>query len=120
VWTWLPYVLRGLLKTAYILVSGELIVNPGLSGFVQGNHPTGETVLVPPSLGQTVLQALLGQVDLFLFWNLTLLVIGVMVVARLPRRKAALVTLGVWLLLTALGLIPAIAGGLFAQQVGGF
>ena len=120
VWTWLPYVLRGLLQTVYILVSGQLIANPGLSGFIQSNYPAGETALVPPSLGQTVLQALLGQVDLFLFWNLILLVIGVMVVARLPRRKAALVTLGVWLLLTALSLIPAIAGGLFAQQAGGF
>jgi len=62
--------------------------------------------------------AFLSHVDLFLVWNLILLVIGVMVTTHLPRRKAALVTLGVWLLLTALSLTPTLVGGLFAQQMG--
>jgi hypothetical protein len=117
VWTWLPYALRGLLQTVYILASGQLIANPGLSGFVLGNDPGGEIVSASPSLGQTVLQALLGRVDLFLFWNLALLMTGVLVVTRLPRRKARLVTLGAWLLLMAVSLLPALVGGLFAQQV---
>jgi len=56
----------------------------------------------------------------FLIWNLILLVIGVTVVTRLSRRKAVLLTLGVWLLLTALGLVPALVGSLFARQFGGF
>jgi hypothetical protein len=120
VWAWLPYVLRGLLQTVYILASGQLIAHPGLSGLVQGDRPVSEMVLTPPSPGQTLLVALLSQVDLFLIWNLILLVIGVTVVTRLPRRKAILLTLGVWLLLTALGLVPALVGSLFARQVGGF
>jgi hypothetical protein len=117
VWTWLPYTLRGLLQTVYILISGQLIAHQGLSGFVQQDRPIGEMVFSPPSPGQTVLVALLSRVDLFMVWNLILLVIGVMVVTRLPRRKATLLTLGVWLLLTALGLVPSLVGGLFAQQV---
>jgi hypothetical protein len=120
VWAWLPYVLRGLLQTVYILASGQLIAHPGLSGLVQGDRPVSEMVLTPPSPGQTLLVALLSQVDLFLIWNLILLVIGVTVVTRLPRRKAILLTLGVWLLLTALSLVPALVGSLFARQVGGF
>jgi hypothetical protein len=120
VWTWLPYTLRGLLQTVYILVSSQIIANPGLSGFAQGSHTADELVPASPSLGQIVLRALLRQVDVFLFWNLILLVIGVMVTTHLPRRKAILATLGVWLLLTALGLIPTLVGGLFVQQVGGF
>ena len=120
VWTWLPYALRGLLQTAYILVSGQIIANPGLSGFVQETRPVGEMVFTPPSPGQMVLASFLSRIDLFLFWNLALLVIGVMVTTRLPRRKAMLVTLGVWLLLTALGLLPTLIGGLFTQQVSGF
>ena len=120
VWTWLPYAVRGFLQTIYILVSGELVANPGLSGLVQDSRSIQEMVLAPPSAGRMVLVALLSRVDLFLIWNLVLLVIGVRVVARLPRRKAILLTLGVWLLLTALGLVPTLVSGLFAQQAGGF
>ena len=119
-WAWLPYVLRGLLQTIYILASGQLIAHPGLSGLVQGETSIEEMVLAPPSPGQMVLIAFLSRMDLFLVWNLVLLVIGVTVVTRLPRRKATLLTLGVWVLLTALGLAPALVGGLFARQVGGF
>jgi hypothetical protein len=57
-------------------------------------------------------------VDLFWIWNLILLVIGVTAFTRLPRRKAVLLTLGVWLLLTAASLLPALVGGLFARQMG--
>jgi len=45
-------------------------------------------------------------------------VIGVIVTTRLPRRKAALVTVGMWVLLTAVSLLPALISGLFAQQMG--
>ncbi len=118
VWVWLPYALRGLLRTVYILVSGQLIANPGLSGLVQEARPISEMVVAPPSPGQMLLVAVLSRIDLFLVWNLILLVIGVTVTTRLPRRKAVLVTLGVWLLLTTLSLIPALVSGLFAQQMG--
>ena len=119
VWTWLPYVLRGLLQTVYILVSGQAIVNPGLSGLVQDNLPIGEVVVAPPGLGHTLLASFLSRVDLFLVWNLILLAIGVAVATRLSRRKAVLVTLAVLLLLTVLGLVPSLIGSL-ARQAGGF
>jgi hypothetical protein len=119
VWVWLPYALRGLLQTVYVLASGQLITNPGLSGLVQENRPISEIVAAPPGLGQMLLVAFLSRIDLFLVWNLILLVIGVTVATRLPRRKAALVTLGVWLLLTAVSLLPVLVGGLFAQQFAG-
>jgi len=118
VWAWLPYALRGLLQTAYILASGQLILNPGLSGLVQETRQISEMVIAPPGPGQMLLVAFLSRIDLFLVWNLILLVVGVMVATRLPRRKAVLVTLGVWLLLTALGLLPVLVGGLFTQQMG--
>jgi hypothetical protein len=120
VWTWLPYALRGLLQTVYILSSGQLIANPGLSGLVQDNRPVAEVVAAPPSLGQMLLVAFLSKVDLFLVWNLILLVIGVTVVTRLPGRKAILATLGVWILLTTLSLIPTLVSAVFAQQAGVF
>jgi hypothetical protein len=118
VWAWLPYALRGLLQTVYVLTSGQLISNPGLSGLVQNEQAIGEVVVAPPSPGRTLLVALLSRVDLFLIWNLVLLMIGVGVTTRLSRRKSVLVTLGVWVLLTALGLLPALIGSLFAAQIG--
>ena len=118
VWTWLPYAVRGLLQTLYILISGQAIANPGLSGLVMETRPVKEMVLTPPSPGQTVLAAFLSRLDLFLVWNLVLLVIGVTVVTRLPRRKAMLVTLGVWLLLTLVGLVPALVSGVLAGRFG--
>jgi hypothetical protein len=118
VWAWLPFVLRGLLQTVYILLSGQTIANPGLSGLVRDNRAVGEMILTRPSPGQTLLAAFLAKVDLFWMWNLALLVVGVMVFTRLPRRKAVLLTLGVWLLLTALSLLPTLVGGLFARQMG--
>jgi hypothetical protein len=119
-WTWLPHALRGLLQTVYILASGELIANPGLSGLVQDGRSTAEVVAAPPSLNHMLLVAFLSKVDLFLIWNLILLLIGVLVVTRLPRGKAVLATLGVWILLTALSLVPVLISGLFAQQAGVF
>jgi len=120
-WTWLPYSVRGVIQTVYILISGQIIANPGLSGFVRDNRlADSASMLTPPSTGQTLLAALLSRVDLFLIWNLLLLIVGVRVTAELPRRKATIATLVVWLVLTALGLVPALIGGLFAQQAGGF
>jgi hypothetical protein len=118
VWTWIPYTVRGLLQTVYILASGQLIENPGLSGFAQGSPSAARVVVASPNLGQIALSTLLGRVDLYLFWNLALLVLGVMTVTRLSRRKALLLTLGVWLLLTAVSLVPSLVGGAFARQVG--
>ena len=118
VWAWLPYALRSLLQTIYILASGQLIASPGLSGLVRENRSIAEMMFAPPDLGQMLVVALLSRVDLFLVWNLILLVIGVIVATRLPGRKAALATLGMWLLLAALSLLPVLVSGLFARQVG--
>jgi len=89
VWAWLPYVIRGVLQTIYILATGQVITHPGLSG-IAAESP--------------VLSAFLSRIDLFLVWNLVLLIIGVGVVTHLPRRKSAIVTLGVWVLFTAVSL----------------
>jgi hypothetical protein len=119
VWTWWPYVLRGLLQTGYILGTGQLITNPGLSGFVSRAPSVEEMMAAPPSLGQLALSAFLAQIDLFLLWRLALMVVGVVVVMQLRRRKAIAIVLGIWLLLTGLGLLPTVVGGLFSGMVAG-
>lgn len=113
VWTWLPYALRDLLQTIYIAASGQLIANPGLSGLVKQPQSVGEVFATPPSTGQMLCAAGLAQIDLFLVWNLILLVVGVTVTTHLPKRKAIPLTLGVWLLLTAISLVPTLVSSIF-------
>lgn len=116
IWAWIPYALRALFQTLYILLAGRLITNPGLSGLVADNRPVGEIIASPPSLGQMLASAFLARVDLFLFWNLALLIIGTMVVSRISGRKAIGLVLGTWAVLTALSLIPTLVGGVVASS----
>ena len=113
VWAGLPYALRGLIQTIYVLTSGQLIAHPGLSGLVQPERSVAEVIGSPPGTGQRLLSALLGRVDLFMIWHMILLVVAVAAVTRLSRRKSLWVTLGVWILLTAVSLIPTLIGGFF-------
>ncbi len=113
VWAGLPYALRGLIQTVYVLASGQLIANPGLSGLVRSDRPAADMIASPPGTGERLLSALLGRVDLFTIWHLILLMVAVAAVTHLARRKSVLVTLGVWVLLTALSLIPTLIGGFF-------
>ena len=119
VWTWAPLILRGLLQTVYIGASGQAIAHAGLSGFGQGEPAAGELVAAPLNLGGMLLVGFLSRVDLFMLWNLVLLIVGVRVMTRLSRQKTVMITLVVWLLLTALSVVPSIVGGYFAQQTGG-
>ncbi len=118
IWAWIPYALRGLLQTLYILLSGQLIANPGLSGFVAQPRSPSEAMFVRPSTGQIAASSLLSHIDLFLFWNLALLVIGTVVVSRISGRKATAIVLGIWVVLTLLGLLPALVGLLVSRSFG--
>jgi hypothetical protein len=111
VWAWLPYALRGLLQSAFILATGTLIANPGLSGLILLQESAAGMLAASPGPGPLALKSFLAQIDLFLFWNLALLAIGLAIASRLTPRKSALVVLGLWLVLTLIGLVPAVITG---------
>ncbi len=115
VWAWMPYAVRGLVQTVYILTTGEQIVNPGLAGFVVDKRSPS---LMPVGPGQLALASALGHVDIYLFWNLALFAVGLMAFTNLPRKKALLAVLVIWSVLTLLGVIPAVLGGVFGQLGG--
>ena len=115
VWAWTPYAVRGLVQTAYILMTNEQIVNPGLAGFVIDRRSPS---LMPVGPGQLALASALGHIDIYLFWNLALFVVGLMAFTNLPRKKALLAVLVIWGVLTLLGVIPAVLGGVFGQLGG--
>lgn len=113
VWTWVPFAVRGVLQAGYIWLAGQPIANPGLSGFVTSQASTSG-MPAPAGMGTLIWQSLLGRVDIYLFWHLALVVVGLMAVARLSRRKALTLALGSWVLLTLASLIPAIVQASFA------
>jgi len=109
VWTWLPYAVRGLVQTIYILATRQPIVNAGLSGLVVDRNVVSP---LPPGPGQLALAGILGRVDLYLVWQVALLVLGLAVLTNLPRRKAFIATLVIWAVLTLLSIVPTILGGM--------
>ncbi len=62
-WAGLPFALRELVRAGYVLIGGQLIQHPGLSGLVIAAEPT-------------FMQTVLGFVDLYWIWHIALLLIG--------------------------------------------
>jgi hypothetical protein len=77
-WSALPFAVRDLIRSFYILSAQRLIVDPGLSGF----FPVGSNVW------SLYLNKLLASVDVYLIWQIALLVIGVRIASGLSKGKA--------------------------------
>jgi len=72
-WASLPFVVRDLLRIVFMFLAGHVITSPGLSGFASDSG---------------FMSSLLAQTDIFLFWNIALLVTGFAIFDGLPRGKA--------------------------------
>jgi hypothetical protein len=118
-WSWLPFVVRGLVQCVYMALTQDPIYNPGLSGLVWDHTPPppgGGYRYVMPTQGQQVWAALLARVDLYLVWHLAWIVAGLRGVAGYAQRKALVATGIVAGLLGALSLVPAV----FSTALGQF
>jgi hypothetical protein len=95
-WASLPFALRDFLQTIYMLSASHAITSPGLSGFATSSFMT----------------QMLMRTDIFLFWNIALLIIGFSIVDGLPRGKALLgvVVVVALMLLAQAGLGTLISG----------
>ena len=85
-WARLPLAVRGLVQFVYMLAAGRSIVAEGLAGFA----PAGDGAF------SVILTHLLGLIDLYLLWEVWLLVIGVQSGSSMTRGRAwasALITL---------------------------
>jgi hypothetical protein len=104
-WAALPFAGRDVLRMLFMVITRQAISSPGLSGF---------------SAGAGFWSQLLAHADLFLIWQIILLVLGLALADDLPRRKAvAGVVIVVTLLLLAqagLGALGAGLGGLAVQR----
>lgn len=104
-WASLPFAVRDILRIVFMLAAGHAIVSPGLSGF---------------SSTSAFFTQLLTRVDIFLLWNVVLLVIGFAVADGLPRTKAVtgvlVVVVLVLLAQAGLGALTSSFGGLAVQR----
>jgi hypothetical protein len=79
-WSSLPYAVRDIVQTFYLLVTRKLVSAPGLSGFM----PSATSGL------NLFLIELLTLVDIYLLWRFILLIIGVKAAFGFPTGKALL------------------------------
>ena len=73
-WASLPFAVRDILRIVFMLAAGHTIARPGLSGFVT----------TPGFLSQ-----LLTRIDIFVVWQVILLILGFSIADSLTRGKAA-------------------------------
>jgi hypothetical protein len=104
-WASLPFAVRDVLRIVFMLVAGHTLVSPGLSGFV--------------STAGFVSQ-LLAHLDIFLIWNIILLIVGFGIADSLPRSKAVTGVLVIMVLVllaqAGLGALGANLGGTAVQR----
>lgn len=112
-WSAMPLALRALVQTIYIAATSNLVTNPGLSGLVKPPSSDPLAAIKMPT-SQLALSTALGQIDVFVVWNLVLLIIGIAAAARFSHRKAALIVLIFWLAGVLLNAAIAVAGASLA------
>jgi Yip1 domain len=104
-WASLPFAVRDILRILFMLAAGHAIISPGLSGF---------------SSSAGFVSKLLTRADIFLIWNVILLIIGFAIAEGLPRGKAVTGVLVVMLLVllaqAGLGALGSGFGGLAGQR----
>jgi hypothetical protein len=110
-WSWLPFVVRGLVQSVYMALAQDPIYNPGLSGLVWDNTPPppgGGYHYLMPTQSQQIWAALLAHLDVYLFWHLALIVGGLRRLAGNTLKKALFSTLIVTLVCGASSLVPIV------------
>ncbi|HUW14384.1 MAG TPA: hypothetical protein VM537_31970 [Anaerolineae bacterium] len=102
-WVWLPFALRDVVQTGWILFRNRLIANPGLSYLVSSGKPLEDAT--------NLLYGVLSYVDLFVLWHLVLVFVLARTLPRFSGGKAFMVTLIYAAISLGLRLLPVILGG---------
>jgi hypothetical protein len=91
-WSGMPFAVRDIVRAVFVLVTRQLLTSPGFSGFIPADS-AGWTAY----LGQ-----LLRLVDIYVIWNMVLLVLGILASTKLSKVKAVGSVIFTVLLLLAL------------------
>jgi hypothetical protein len=116
-WSSMPYVVRGVLQSATMLLVRKPIYNQALSGLVVDHTPPPPMTFsyVIPTKNELILASILERLDIYLLWYTALLVIGLTTFTGFSRKKALGVTVGIWLAFMLIGTIPDFFPGTFAR-----
>lgn len=109
IWTWLPFALRDFLTALWTWVTGQPLLNPGLSFFVS----TGDLL----ADARNPLYILTGLLDLFFLWHI--LLVYFLIKAARPKGGAIGLTLVYAVLYLALRFLPALVSTRLAFNPGG-
>jgi hypothetical protein len=99
-WSSLPFFIRDIVQIFAILITKQLITQPGLSGFME----IGTTGF------PAYLSSLLSFVDIYLIWQFILVGIGARKISGLQAGKAWLATLIAFIVFLALKALPGLIG----------
>jgi hypothetical protein len=109
-WSSIPFVFRYVVQTVYLLTTKQSIISPGLSGFIP-LESTGFPLFA---------RSFLSLIDIYLVWYFVLLLIGVVMVAKVSRAKAMIVTILISLVLLSIQALPGflmlLFGGVQTQR----
>jgi hypothetical protein len=108
-WTWLPFALRDALTAVWTWVTGQPLLNPGLSYF----FATGDLL----ADARNPAYVFLGLIDLFFLWHVVL--VRFLIKAVRPRAGAISLTLVYAVLYLALRFLPALLSTRLAFNPGG-
>lgn len=92
-WSTIPIGVRNMMQIIYYLASGSAIQAPGLSGFLTVTNSQPLLIFA---------QFLLARVDLYLFWQIGLLAVGVAIWGGVTRKKAVVIAAVVVIIVVAL------------------
>jgi len=95
-WASLPLGVRSLVQGLAALFTHQVVAHPGLSGFFT------------PGAGrlQTGLSELFARVDLYLIWQIVLILLGTTLISGLPRKKGWAAALFAVLIILVLQAVP--------------
>jgi hypothetical protein len=97
-WASVPVGIRNLVHIFYFLALGKPITSPGLSGFISTASSSGPLTFV---------QQFLARIDVYLFWQIALLAIGIEIGGKLVRKKSLLLAI---LAIVAVLMLQALLG----------
>jgi hypothetical protein len=102
-WGSLPFAVRSIVQSGYMLIANQLIARTGLSGFIPSDA-TGALAFAG---------AVLALFDVYLVWQIILLTIGSSAGAGISKSKAFWAVLAAVVVLLALQALPAFIGAQF-------
>ncbi len=102
-WAGLPFAVRFLVRGGFTLLAGRAIAAPGLAGFVGADAGFLQFI-----------RQLLGLIDVYFFWHMALLGIGLAALGGLSRGKVAASVIATEVIALLVQAIPAAIAASFA------